>query len=126
MNSITPNLMVENVNKTIQYYKDTLGFELIMSVPRDGGFQWALMGCHDVEIMFQSRTSISREIELLEGSDIGASQTLYISVTGIEELYNRVKEKVEILKELHTTFYGMTEFTMKDINGYILVFSDRL
>ncbi|NIR52325.1 bleomycin resistance family protein, partial [candidate division KSB1 bacterium] len=34
--SLTPNVMVEDVNETVEYYKDKLGFELIMSVPEEG------------------------------------------------------------------------------------------
>lgn len=118
--------MVDNVEETVTFYKDHLGFQLRMSVPRHGNLQWALMGNGDVEIMFQSRESFEKEYPDQAGVDIGASQTLYISVNGIEELHALVSDKTEILKDLHTTFYGMTEFTMVDCNGYLLVFSERL
>jgi len=36
MKSVTPNLIVEDVNKTTEWYKETLGFEMIMSVPETG------------------------------------------------------------------------------------------
>jgi 5-bromo-4-chloroindolyl phosphate hydrolysis protein len=39
--------------------------------------------------------------------------------------YQVLKSKVEIVKELHTTFYGMQEFYFKDCNGYILAFAER-
>lgn len=126
MDSLTPNLMVEDVQETVNYYKDNLGFELIMSVPLNGNYQWAMMRSGEVEIMLQSRETLTQELDLFDGIEIKASQTLYISVAGIEELFSRVCEKVEILKDLHTSYYGMTEFTMRDCSGYILVFSERL
>ena len=97
-----------------------------MSVPRDGKFQWALMKSGEVEIMFQSRSSLTKELDDFQGVTIGGSLTLYISITAIKEFYNFIKEKVQIGKELHTTSYGMTEFTMQDCNGYIIVFAERL
>jgi uncharacterized glyoxalase superfamily protein PhnB len=62
----------------------------------------------------------------LTGSSIGASQTFYIEVSGIDPLYAQLKSKVTIVVDLHTTFYGTREFYFRDINGYILSFSEAL
>jgi hypothetical protein len=48
LNRLTPNMMVEDVNRTIDFYRDVLGFELVMSVPEHGLYQWALMKREDV------------------------------------------------------------------------------
>ena len=32
---LTPNLMIEDVNKTIDFYKDILGFEFVHGVPTE-------------------------------------------------------------------------------------------
>lgn len=39
LEKLTPNLMVEDVNETIDYYKDVLGFELSMTNPKEGTFE---------------------------------------------------------------------------------------
>ena len=31
---LIPNLMVEDVNRTAEFYRDVLGFEFVMGVPR--------------------------------------------------------------------------------------------
>lgn len=36
-----------------------------------------------------------------------------------------LKKKVEIAKELSTTWYGMNEFYIRDNNGYILGFAEQ-
>ena len=97
MDSLTPNLMVEDVQEAVNYYKDNLGFELIMSVPMNENFQWAMMRCGEIEIMFQSRESLAQELSIMGGIEIGASQTLYISVTGVEELFSRVRERQSVI-----------------------------
>ncbi len=40
--------------------------------------------------------------------------------------YEAVKEKLEIKKPLHRQPYGLSEFEVKDPNGYILVFSEMI
>ena len=43
LKKMTPNLMVEDVNNTIAFYKDILSFELLATVPETGQFNWAMM-----------------------------------------------------------------------------------
>ena len=75
--------------------------------------------------MFQSRQSLSEEIPNLKEAKIGGSFTMYIDVEGIAKLYTDVKDKAEIVQDMHTTFYGSKEFAIRDINGYVLAFSER-
>ena len=41
--NLTPNLMVADVAKTIEYYEKVLGFETIMSVPCDEKLVFAIV-----------------------------------------------------------------------------------
>ena len=101
-----------------------MSFELGQTVPETGQFVWASMKSGAVEIMFQSRSSLTGEIPALEDREIGGSLTFYIQMEGVEDLYARIKDSVTILQDLHTTFYGMKEFSMLDCNGYILAFAE--
>jgi len=102
-----------------------LGFELLMALPsNDNPVDFAIMQRDNVEIMFQSRASLSENVPALNGALIGASQTLYIEVTGIDQLYSQVHGKADIVVDIHTTFYGTREFYFRDLNGYILSFSE--
>ena len=49
--------MVDDVNKTVAFYADALGFTKVMSVPEEGELRWALMENGSVQIMFQKITS---------------------------------------------------------------------
>lgn len=125
--SITANLMVEDVDKTVSYYEDVLGFKLEMSVPRDDGkLQWAMITKETVELMLHEKGNLLEEVPQLRGSKMGGSLTLFIEIEGIDELYDTVNQHagIEFIKEPHTTFYGMKEFTIRDLNGYILTFAE--
>ena len=126
LKELVPNLMVEDVNYTIEYYQDVLDFELDQTVPETGQFIWASMKCGNVEIMFQSRENLTEEVPVLKDKEIGGSLTFYIRMENIEELYARTRDKVTIVQDLHTTFYGMREFSIQDCNGYILAFAESV
>lgn len=124
--NITANLMVEDVDKTTDYYKNMLGFKIEMSVPRDDGkLQWAMVTRDSVELMLHEKNNLLEEVPQLEGSRIGGSITLFIEIEGLNAFYKEVKRKgAAFIKEPHTTFYGMNEFTIQDINGYVLTFAE--
>ncbi len=122
---ITPNLIVKDVNKTIQYYKEKLGvFELVCTDPKKGKHDWAMMRCEDTDIMFQSMDSIIEKIPSFKNKEIGGTVILYIETEAIDELYSRVKDRVKVIKGLHTTPYDMKEFLVEDCNGFVLSFAE--
>jgi uncharacterized glyoxalase superfamily protein PhnB len=124
LKKLTPNLMVEDVAGTLAFYRDTLGFEVVMTLPEAEPFDFAIVKRDGAELMFQSRSSLSENVPALTGSPIGASQTFYIEVTGLSDLYQQLHDRVEIVVDLHSTFYGTQEFYFRDVNGYILSFSE--
>ena len=50
--------------------------------------------------------------------------TLYVSMENTKDFYEKIKDKVEIVKELHKTWYGADEFVVRDLNGYIIYFAE--
>ncbi|SRR6266568_3861710 len=126
LGKLTPNLMVEDVNKTVDFYREVLGFSLTMSLPKEGTFEWAQMQNGETEIMFQSRKSMSSELDLFKEQAVGASLTFFIDLKDVEKLYMKVRDEITVLADLHVTFYGTKEFSMQDINGYILTFAQMM
>jgi uncharacterized glyoxalase superfamily protein PhnB len=124
LKKLTPNMMVEDVQATLTFYRGVLGFEVLTTLPDTAPFDFAIVRRDAVELMFQSRLSLSENVPALTGSPIGASQTFYVEVSGLKDLYEQVRGRAEIVVDLHTTFYGTQEFYFRDINGYILSFSE--
>ena len=117
-------MMVENVDETVDFYRDVLGFDLVMNMPEQNPFAWALMKRDDVEVMFQARASLTEELPLFDGRPIGGALTFYIDMQGIETLYEQIRTQVEVVQDLQTTFYGKREFAIEDCNGFILTFAE--
>jgi uncharacterized glyoxalase superfamily protein PhnB len=123
---LTPNVMVEDVERTLSFYKDTLSFTVLATVPEHAPFDWAMINRDDVTLMLQSRASLGGEVSALADMPIGGSLTFYTDVTNVPVWYERLKDQVEIVQELHTTFYNTREFAFRDCNGYILAFSEPI
>ena len=146
-NSLIPNLMANDVNETALFYQNVLGFSLIVGVAdfekemEDGNIvmelkegqkiDWVNMKMNpkdpaSEEFMFQSRKSLEHDVPALEGISIGASQTLYLRTNDVDAHFASLKDKVEVIQEPITRFYGMREWYFKDINGYILCYGQEL
>lgn len=122
MNSITPNIFVKDINKTIDFYKQ-LGFSLVTTIPEYGDPLWAMMSFGNISFMFQTFKSLGDELPAISRQD-GGSLLLYIQTNEIKKLHDQIKDKVNIVKKLEKSFYGTTEFSIQDINGYILTFAE--
>ncbi len=123
--TLTPNIMVADVNATVKWYKDIFNFKFANKGDSlDEPLDWAVVKADGVQIFFQKEESLVKEMPVLKGKKIGASLTFYIEVEDVQSLYDSVKEKVEIVRDMRETFYGAKEFAVRDLNGYILVFSE--
>jgi uncharacterized glyoxalase superfamily protein PhnB len=124
MDSIAPNIFVNDMKATIAFYK-VIGFNITMSVPEDGDeLVWAMMVNGSVTLMFQTFESLGAELPEISRTD-GGSLLLYINLKNIKQFFEDIKDKVTVLKGLETTFYGATEFSIKDNNGYVLTFAEH-
>ncbi|MFV9631538.1 MAG: VOC family protein [Methanosarcinales archaeon] len=136
MKKIAPNFAVLDIEKTVTFYRDVLGFKLEMAVSEDKSgveqelseqkiYIYAMMTRGSVQVMFQRTDSIGEDVPPLKGVPIGASVSFYMEVEDINALYREIKPKAGVVKELETAWYGMQEFYIKDCNGYILGFAER-
>lgn len=124
METLAPNIFVKDMKATLAFYK-VLGFKVTMSVPESGDeLVWAMMVNGGVTVMFQTFDSLGNDLPEISRND-GGSLLLYINLKGIRSFFEGIKEKVTVLKGLETTFYGATEFSIKDNNGYVLTFAEH-
>jgi len=124
MDSLAPNIFVKDMKATIAFYKG-IGFNITMSVPEEGDdLVWAMMVNGSVTLMFQTFESLADELPEISRTD-GGSLLLYINLKNIRQFFEDIKDKVTVLKGLETTFYGATEFSIKDNNGYVLTFAEH-
>ena len=122
MDTISPNIFVADIKQTISFYKQ-LGFNVVTTVPEHGDIVWAMMTCGNVTFMFQTFESLGNELPIISRQN-GGSLLLYIQTTEIRKFFDQIKDKVKVVKGLEKTFYGATEFSIEDNNGYLLTFAE--
>lgn len=122
MKSVSPNIFVQDLHETIDFYKQ-LGFSLTTTIPEEGDYIIALMTSGNVIFMFQTFESLGNDLPGISRQN-GGSLLLYILINEIREFYGEIKDKVKVVKGLEKTFYGATEFTIEDNNGYLLTFAE--
>ncbi|MGY6650486.1 VOC family protein [Wenyingzhuangia sp. IMCC45574] len=124
LESLTPNIMVKDVNATLNYYIDCLGFKLIDTNPESGQFEWGYVMLDSVGMMFQEEKSLKTEYKEMEPLKIGGALTFYIRINDIDSYYDELSKDINIIKPMNRTFYGTNEFAIMDLNGFILTFSE--
>ncbi len=136
INKLSPNFAVVDIKETVQFYTENFGFQLVMAVPesQDGVEQvlnekkeyvYAMVQKESVELMFQRSDSFQNDVPFTKNLTIGATVSFYMEIEGISQFYQTLKNKNLPITELKTTWYGMQEFYVKDLNGYVLCFSEK-
>lgn len=112
---ITPMLGTLNLRRTIKFYKENLNFECCGMYPNEDDPCWASLWNGDVEIAFSSHDK-----------KLSMTGTIYLYVENVDEIWKRLKDKVEIVYPLKEFDYGMREFGIRDCNGYILNIGENI
>ena len=129
------NLMVKDIHRTIRFYRDFLGFEHVMSVPKDSEevltsydqerpLVYAMLKMGDIELMFQEMLSLKENVPAFDSIDVcSATATLYFEVDDLDGIVSKLSSACSVVREPHETFYGMREYYVRDPDGYVLGFS---
>jgi lactoylglutathione lyase len=123
---LTPNLLVANVERSLAFYVETLGFARGMTVPDASPLVFAAVTSGGVEIFFNDAATAVKEYPAFDGRPIGATGTMFIELEGVDALHERIKSSVTITMPLVTQFYGMREFAILDPDGYVITFAERV
>lgn len=108
-----PVLWTENLDDSIGFYMQILGFELL---ERNDRWQWASLRKDEVQIM------LSKPNEHEKLNRICFTGSFYFNVDHVDDLWEDLKTKAKICYEIETFDWGMREFAVYDNNGYILQF----
>jgi catechol 2,3-dioxygenase-like lactoylglutathione lyase family enzyme len=125
LNKLTPNLVVADVERSVAFYRDTLGFSVQATVPDAAPYVFAIVSAGPFEIFLNAPEQAVAEYPAFKDRAIGGTLTLFIEVTGIEESWAGLKDVATVALPLETKWYGMTEFAIADPDGYLITFAER-
>jgi len=121
--SAVPVFAVADVAATARWYQQHFGFDFD-HFPQHEPWEWAAMFRDSVEIMLQ-RVPNHKNPDL-DKQRAGGVWDAYIRIREARPLYESVKDKMPIRRPPCPMPYGELEFEVRDLNGYVLVFAERM
>ena len=117
--TLVPMIHVPDVRATVDWYQ-SIGFDTLNTYDNGtpDGLSFAIMSFGDGQVMFNQGGEISdkrrREVDL------------YVYTDGVDQIYERLKDRVDIIETPHDTFYGMREVILRDVNRFWITFAQEL
>ena len=131
-NQMIPEFDVFNLDETLHFYVDLIGFKVAYDRPED---KFAFLELEDVQFMVQEIDKQNLKWDTGELKyPLGVGINFQIDVKNIDEIYNRLKEdNYKIFVEMEDHYYrkddemlGEREFLVQDPNGFVLRFAQDI
>ncbi|HEV2836391.1 MAG TPA: VOC family protein [Pyrinomonadaceae bacterium] len=109
---------VPDVRATVAWY-ESIGFKVVATYGDDTGdnFSFAIVSFGDSEVMFNTGGKPSekwrREVDL------------YVYTDNVDELYETLKDRVDVVEGPQDKFYGMREVIIRDLNRFWITFGQE-
>jgi len=124
LQKLTPNLIVANVQRSIDFYRDVLEFTVAQTVPDQGPFVFAIVQRGGVEVFLNAPEPAQAEYPALADRPLGGTLTLFMHVKRIRDAHEQLKSRVNVVMPLEKKWYGVTEFAFTDPDGYVITFAE--
>ena len=128
--TVAPDLVVEDLRKSVDHYTKVLGFESAGIFEMNGEAVHAEVFVGTVRLMFGPRKMARGVLQskLAKGVAVGAGVVLYVGLTeGIDAYYAQVRELgAHVVDEITDQFWGDRTFMVEDPDGYLITFSQHV
>lgn len=116
LRGFVPMLHVADVQATLDWYR-SIGFEPIRFNEEDGQVDWALMSLGSSQLMLNGGGKMSSDRRDVD---------LYVRADDVAAIRRQIDGRAQLVEDIHDTFYGMREFTVRDINGFWITFGEPI
>lgn len=120
---VVPLIQVGDMAESLDYYTQVLGFTLDYAWPEDGPPRWAQVTRSGASFTLTMDLGTSDRAFIAEK---GNGVVFYILTTALAELYAELNASGALIVQDLLTFGERRQFTVADVNGYVLTFIDPL
>lgn len=122
---ITAVLVVEEIEKSLAFWIDRLGFEKTVEVPEGDRLGFVILVRSGAELMLQTISSVRKdEPKFAPDGLVTKGCGLFIEVDDFEDVRSRLDGYPTAMPE-RVTFYGMREIGVSEPNGHTVIFAAR-
>lgn len=127
LTGLTPNIFTAHIDRSTAFYRDVLGFTVKQTVPPDQGpFVFVWLERDGVTLFLNDEANTRKESQGAPWLAVGKTGvTIFIHMEGIDDLWAAVKDKAPVVMPLIDQWYGLTEFSIQDPDGYVVTFAER-
>jgi uncharacterized glyoxalase superfamily protein PhnB len=118
---LTPNLYTDDVEACVKFWVERMHFEKTMEVPDGGSLAFAALQKGDIELMYGSYASLEQD-PIGKTSYQRGTGFLFLEVTDLDAAAAAM-QGAPTVAPVHQTFYGSTEFTVRDPAGHQITFA---
>ena len=118
---LTPVLLVEEIEPCLPFWVDRLGFRKTVEVPDGERLGFVILEKDGVEVMYQTRASVTSDIGPL--ADLRPGQAfLFLEVSDVDAVEMALQGIAPVIPR-RRTFYGMDEVVVREPGGSIVIFA---
>lgn len=121
MKKLSPVLVVREIEPCLQFWT-RLGFERIAEVPEGDQLGFVLLSKDSIEVMYQSRTSVQKDVPAL--ADMPSCVALYIEVDNLDAVEKQLVGAPVVIAR-RKTFYGAEELGVREPGGNVVTFAQQ-
>jgi catechol 2,3-dioxygenase-like lactoylglutathione lyase family enzyme len=121
--NVWPRLAVQDLTRTIAFYRDVLGFDVGLLWPDDSSPTFTILGRDDVQLQFYVLAKDSPS-----GSNTAAvagEGVINIETSDVRELHAALDGQVPVEWGPEVYTYGRREFAVRDPSGYLVIFTEE-
>jgi uncharacterized glyoxalase superfamily protein PhnB len=121
---VTALLFAQELEPSIQFWTEQLGFQKTVEVPEGDKIGFVLMEKNGVELMYQSFLSVEKDSAATAAVARKGPTFLYVEVENLDVTLAATRG-AEIVMPVRTTFYHAREFGIKDPAGHYIIFAQQ-
>jgi hypothetical protein len=125
MKKLSPVLVVDEIEPCLPFWVDRLGFEKTAEVPEGSKLGFVILRKDDVEVMYQSRESVEKDVPALLPDRGGHPIGLFIEVSDVGAI-ERALGGFDVILPRRKTFYGMDEVGVREPGGNAVIFAQAV
>jgi glyoxylase I family protein len=120
----TPLIQVFDMPRSVAFYRDVLGFEVVTTSPPRGpdDFDWGLLRLDGVKLMLNTAYESDERPATPDPARVAAHDDtgFFIGCRDVDAAYTHLKAKGIAVTPPKVAPYGMKQLYLKDPDGYVI------
>jgi catechol 2,3-dioxygenase-like lactoylglutathione lyase family enzyme len=127
LEGLCPLIQVFDMRTSLRFYRDVLGFAVVMQAPAGDAPDWVLLRLGEAELMLNTAYEAHERPPAPDPARIAAHRDtgLFLRSKDVDAVHEHLRAKGLDVEKPAVTSYGMKQLYVQDPDGYVLCFQRR-